>query len=69
MQSSARASPEYIQFIASEAGLCPFEKCPPDTFLSRTIHYTAPASLITSRFDRFRLNRRLLRRSEITDNP
>jgi len=68
-RSSARASPEYIQFIPSGAGLCPFEKCPADTFLPGTIPYAAPASLITSCFDRLRLNRRLLRRSEITDSP
>ncbi len=68
-RSSARASPEHIQFIHSGTGFCPFEKCPADTFLSRTIPYAAPASLITSCFDRLRLNRRLLRRSEMTESP
>ena len=53
----------------SGAGFCPFEKCPPNTFLSCAIPYAAPASLITSCRDRLRLNRRLLRRSEMTDSP
>ena len=68
-RSSARASPEHTQFIHSGTCFCPFEKCPADTFLSRTIPYAAPASLITSCFDRLRLNRRLLRRSEMTESP
>ena len=63
------ASPEYIQFIPSGDGFCLCVKCPPNTFLSDAIPYAAPASLITSCFDRLRLNRRLLRRNEMTDSP
>ena len=68
-RSPTRASPEYIQFIPSGDGFCLSENCPADTFPWDAQGYAPPASSITRCFDRFRLNRRLLRVSAMTEIP
>ena len=65
----ARASPEYIRFLTRESRFCLSENCPADTFLLRPWSYAPAASAITLRFDRLRLNDRLLSVSAITESP
>lgn len=65
----ARASPEDIPFVPPESRFCPIEKCPPDTLPGGATCYAPPASSITRRLERLRLNRRLLSVSEITQSP
>ena len=66
---AARASPELIPNLAPEPVFCPVENCPPHTFPSGAQGYAPPASSITFRFDRLRLNRRRLSLSEMTQSP
>jgi hypothetical protein len=47
----ARASPEDSQKPSLIRRLCPFEKCPADTFLAAAQRCAAPASSITLRFE------------------
>lgn len=64
-----RASREAIQNIPLRARFCPFEKCPPHTFLYASRKPAPPASSITRRFERLLLNRRRLSLSEMTQSP
>lgn len=66
---AARASPELISNLAPEPVFCPVENCPPHIFPSGAQGYAPPASSITFRFDRLRLNRRRLSFSEMTQSP